>query len=187
MDKGCRLDPTSQLNFHALIDQGEIKTWDVLMSIFRCACCCGPRERWSVVAWLWHPDNDELCCSLLCQCMLLVLSQISVHYAFINDPVVLVSTGFEMEHFKHGEYWVIIPPLATQGPAGPPKCKLQLLISDPPPHDHHPTTWKGGGGLDFRNIRFERPSPLWSWITCCALFSEEGGGRVFGNIKFAGM
>ena len=24
---------------------GEIKTWDVLMSIFRCACCCGPRER----------------------------------------------------------------------------------------------------------------------------------------------
>ena len=106
MDKGCRLDPTSQLNFHALIDQGEIKTWDVLMSIFRCACCCGPRERWSVDAWLWHPDNDELCCSLLCQCMLLVLSQISVHYAFINDPVVLVSTGFEMEHFKHGEYWV---------------------------------------------------------------------------------
>ena len=106
MDKGCRLDPISQLNFHTLIDQGEIKTWDVLMSIFRCACCCGPRERWSVDAWLWHPDNDELCCSLLCQCMLLVLSQISVHYAFINDPVDLVSTGFEMEHFKHGEYWV---------------------------------------------------------------------------------
>ena len=76
------------------------------MSIFRCACCCGPRERWSVDAWLWRPDNDELCCSLLCQCMLLVLSQISVHYAFINDPVDLVSTGFEMEHFKHGEYWV---------------------------------------------------------------------------------
>ena len=55
-------------------------------------------------AWLWHPDNDELCSSLLCQCMLLVLSQVRFHYAFINDPVVLVSTGFEMEHFKHGEY-----------------------------------------------------------------------------------
>eukprot|EP00434_Breviolum_minutum_P023222 symbB.v1.2.020482.t2/scaffold1729.1/size181395/19 len=23
---------------------GEIKTWHILMSIFRCACCCGPRE-----------------------------------------------------------------------------------------------------------------------------------------------
>ena len=53
-------------------------------------------------AWLWHPDNDELCFSLLCHCML--LSQVRFHYAFINDPVDLVSTGFEMEHFKHGEY-----------------------------------------------------------------------------------
>eukprot|EP00434_Breviolum_minutum_P003146 symbB.v1.2.002771.t1/scaffold141.1/size300911/22 len=24
---------------------GEIQGWSVLMSIFRCACCCGPREK----------------------------------------------------------------------------------------------------------------------------------------------
>ena len=36
----------------------------------------------------------------------MLLSQVRVHYAFINDPVDLVSTGYEMEHFKHGEYWV---------------------------------------------------------------------------------
>ena len=69
----------------------------------------------------------------------------------------------------------IIPPLVPQTTPGRLKCKLRLLISDPPP-DHHQGTWRGGGGLDFRNIRFEGPLALWSWITCCALFSEEGGG-----------
>ena len=77
-------------------------------------------------------------------------------------------------------YWNhsnIIPPLVPQTPPGRLKCKLRLLIliSDPPP-DHHQGTWRGGGGLDFHNIRFEGPLALWSWITCCALFSEEGGG-----------
>ena len=47
--------------------------------------------------WLWHPDNDELCFSLLCQCM--SLSQVSVHCAFINDRVDLVSTACQ-QHLK---------------------------------------------------------------------------------------
>ena len=37
----------------------------------------------------------------------MLLSQISVHYAFINDRVDLVSTGYEMEHFKFQTWWIL--------------------------------------------------------------------------------
>ena len=69
------------------------------------------------------------------------------------------------------------PPLShPKDPQDLKNVSYNYLIQTPP-HDHHPTAWGRGGGLDFRNIRFERPLALWSWITCCALFSEEGGGE----------
>ena len=68
------------------------------MSIFRCACCCGPREKWRVDvwmpsvatcnrAWLWHPEDGESYRSLRCHWMLMS--------AFMNDQVDLVPAWYE--------------------------------------------------------------------------------------------
>ncbi len=51
--------------------------------------------------WLWHPEDDEFCSSLLC-CLYVVdcycPKAFNMRSGMTNDRVDLVSTGYELEH-----------------------------------------------------------------------------------------